>query len=373
VKKFRIGIDAVGAKHSGAMTILCAVVKAALRNPRIAKVYVFTSPRHMRDFSLECSGRCEEIQVLEAERGAFSRFLWHLRGLPAQASELDLDGLICLSGGGSGTAANNSILFIQQALPFSSEALATLDFMNRVRTVGIRIDMWLSSRRSRLVVVQSRTMKHWVCERLGLRRDKVVVVEPDAFLPSSPQAPPVELEEMRAAPLGRVLLYVGSAASYKNLAVLEPAMKLLREVVPDAVLFGTFPSPGVCSIERGIFGLPQLSQSVLREAYRLATVVVMPSLVETVGLPLLEATLEGAVVVAADRPYAHDICGDTAVYFDPHDAHELANSIASVLQDDSRRKALVERATVRLAARTAARPYDRMINLLFETTYAGHL
>src|SRR3989442_11549023 len=44
----------------------------------------------------------------------------------------------------------------------------------------------------------------------------------------------------------------------------------------------------------------------LREAYELATLVVLPSLAETVGLPMPEAMSVGTPVLAADRAYAHD-------------------------------------------------------------------
>jgi len=52
-------------------------------------------------------------------------------------------------------------------------------------------------------------------------------------------------------------------------------------------------------------GIGQLKTGSLRRVYELATVLVQPSLTETVGLPMLEAMSVGTPVLAADRPYAH--------------------------------------------------------------------
>jgi glycosyltransferase involved in cell wall biosynthesis len=90
----------------------------------------------------------------------------------------------------------------------------------------------------------------------------------------------------------------------------------------------------------------------------------MPSLVETVGLPMLEAASVGTAIVAADRLYAHDVCGDAALYFDPLDARDLAAKLGELLSNSQLRADLTVRGTNLVARRAGAKPYEKMIHLL---------
>jgi len=143
-------------------------------------------------------------------------------------------------------------------------------------------------------------------------------------------------------------------------------MAVLRRRLPDASLFATVPQEHPIVRADGVHHLPHLPPSTLREAYTLATALVMPSLVETVGLPMLEAASVGTPVVAADRPYARDVCGDAALYFDPLDPESLARQLALILCDETLRLRLAESGHKRAAARSAARPYERLVDLVVE-------
>lgn len=55
----------------------------------------------------------------------------------------------------------------------------------------------------------------------------------------------------------------------------------------------------------------------LLAAYRAADACLFPSLCESFGHPLVEAMALGKPVIAADRPYAREICGEHALYVDP--------------------------------------------------------
>jgi glycosyltransferase involved in cell wall biosynthesis len=90
----------------------------------------------------------------------------------------------------------------------------------------------------------------------------------------------------------------------------------------------------------------------------------MPSIVETVGLPMLEAAACGLPVVAADRPYARDVCAEAAAYFDPLDPKSLAATLETVIRSDALRARLRERGASLVAQRRRNRPYTRLIDLV---------
>ncbi len=67
--------------------------------------------------------------------------------------------------------------------------------------------------------------------------------------------------------------------------------------------------------------------------YRGARAVLLPSTIETFGHPVLEAMLAGAPVVASDIPAFRELAGEAALYFDPTDAEELAQTLDRVFEE----------------------------------------
>jgi glycosyltransferase involved in cell wall biosynthesis len=61
----------------------------------------------------------------------------------------------------------------------------------------------------------------------------------------------------------------------------------------------------------------QLGPASMIETYAKADALLFPSLEESYGLPLIEAMYLGLPIVCADRDYAHALCGEGAIYFDP--------------------------------------------------------
>ncbi len=64
--------------------------------------------------------------------------------------------------------------------------------------------------------------------------------------------------------------------------------------------------------------------------YNAAEILVMPSLYEGFGLPIVEAMACGTPVVAADVSAMPEAGGDAALLFPPHDSAALARALAAV-------------------------------------------
>ena len=121
----------------------------------------------------------------------------------------------------------------------------------------------------------------------------------DAWSAESPKLAPLRSDREKG-----VLLYVGLDLPHKNLRVVAQGLQRLPGGRRPR-WYVTLPESASICRDGAAVGVGKLNRAELHEAYRNASILVMPSLVETVGLPMLEALRMGVPVLAADRPYAH--------------------------------------------------------------------
>ncbi len=94
-----------------------------------------------------------------------------------------------------------------------------------------------------------------------------------------------------------------------------------------------------------------IEQQDLAAFYALADALLLPSLFESCGLPVLEAMASGCPVVTADRYGTKELAEGAAVLVDPEDVESIAGGIRRVLDDQDLRAALIR------AGRERSRPF----------------
>lgn len=357
-----LAVDAVGIKHSGGAVVLQEFLRVAIEHPRVRRLSVFTSPRALRDFNLPDGETVREYTMPHAEAPLARRVAWHERGVSRAAASVGADLLLCMTGMGNGHSVRH-VTFIQQSLPFCGEALALMPGQARVRYRIMRALMRRSAVASVRVVTQTPTMAAWVGHAFGLTQDRIswFMPVPRQLRPRGRIRPSSPLD---AVPPGGRVLYVGNDEKYKNVDVVIRGMARLRLTMPSAALFVTWPpSHHKCGLP-GVHGLGFLKPDALAAAYTAADVLVQPSLVETVGLTMNEAMSLGTPVLCADRPYAHDLCRDAALYFDPLSHEDFLRQAERILRDAEGRSWRITRGLELLAARTQEKPYEQMITSL---------
>lgn len=365
-----LAIDAVGQKQAGVASVLLEVLAAANESPRISKVSVLCSPRSLRTFDLPVSEKIAEFEEAIAET-AVLRYWWYERGLPARVRQIDADTLLCLHSAGLSPTGLTHTTFVQRPLMYPQEARQRVPWRHRYRLPLIRVAAGRSCRRAGRVLVQTPSMGRSVTELFGLDAGRVEVVLPaPRKLPLSARPEPV-LEIVRDTPPGRRLLFVGQLFSHKNVDTAIAALPLIREHLPDMRLFIAGPPTHGFATSDGVHYLGFIPDASLKEVYELATALIMPSLYETVGFPMLEAMSVGTSVIAADLPYAHEVCDGAALFFDPLDPAALAEKVRLLVQNADRRAELVDRGRAVVADRVAAKPYERMLNAAIDASGAG--
>jgi glycosyltransferase involved in cell wall biosynthesis len=137
-------------------------------------------------------------------------------------------------------------------------------------------------------------------------------------------------------------LCVGTLEPRKNLNVLIDAFELLWSEGEAVKLILIGRAGWLCEElllrirrhpERGnrLFWFDDVGDTDLALAYRQASTLIFPSIVEGFGLPLVEALSQGLPVIASDIPVFREIAGDHARFFPPHDAVALASTVRKQL------------------------------------------
>jgi glycosyltransferase involved in cell wall biosynthesis len=102
----------------------------------------------------------------------------------------------------------------------------------------------------------------------------------------------------------------------------------------------------------------------LARIFQQADLLVMPSLYESFGLPMLEAMACGTPVLASKLPALREIGGDAPLYFDPHDSEGLAERIRTVLTQGTLASDMRQRGLTRAAQFTWHRCAQHILEVM---------
>jgi glycosyltransferase involved in cell wall biosynthesis len=212
------------------------------------------------------------------------------------------------------------------------------------------------------------TASSWV--RADVEREFDLPAEKTAVIPAAPAlaAYPVPSTEELASIRDRLalpdafLLYPAATFRHKNHLRLVEAVARLRgeglrvEVVCSGIQTDDYKRVAAAvakqRLDDQIRFVGFVSPLELQALYRLARGVVLPTLFEGFGLPLVEAFLAGAPVACSAVTSLPEQAGDAALLFDPTSVDEIARSMQRLWEDADLRRALAERGRERVATLT---------------------
>lgn len=216
---------------------------------------------------------------------------------------------------------------------------------------------WAATRCPLLIAVSESTKADLV-ELYDVKPERVRVVPLGV---SGPQAEPAPAEHLVELGLnGTFVLQVGRVEARKNQLAALAAVERLDGVM--LAVAGPERDPAIAARLRASARcrvLGPVDQPTLELLYKQAGAVIVPSLYEGFGLPVLEAMRRGKVVVAAKASSLPEVGGEAALYFHQDaEPEQLAGVIETALQDKHLRTRIIRAARARAAKftweRTAA-------------------
>lgn len=221
-------------------------------------------------------------------------------------------------------------IYMHQPLPFVDTRFSMLKRSERniaFRQVVLGLIIRNSIRRAGVTFVQT----SWIADAVRRACPEARVVNVGYTTPEAPAALEVRSEETTG------FVYPASAAIYKDHATLHAGVRLWRETCSD-------PGPVLITLSRETFArvvgglsdaeadwyefVGNVSPAQLRDIYA-RSILVFPSYVETLGLPLYEAQTARCRIVAADTPPSREALERyrAAHFFVPKTPTDLARAL----------------------------------------------
>jgi len=196
-----------------------------------------------------------------------------------------------------------------------------------------------------LFAVQTHTMKARLADRWNLDFSRIEVV------PSSITPPPQELAWYPQTEGHPYVFYPAHADPHKNHVVLADMLGYLSRRDTNLrckVTIAEGESPGFArraaelSVSDRIDFLGRLPPNRVWELMAGALALVNPSKLESFPLTYQEAMHLGCPIVAADKDFSREACGEAAIYCDADDGERFGAAVMSLLESASRRNELSE-------------------------------
>jgi glycosyltransferase involved in cell wall biosynthesis len=207
----------------------------------------------------------------------------------------------------------------------------------------------------RAIISVSQFSKERIVRLTGVEPERVRVIGngvDDRFRPVGPEA--VQEARTHFDLLDPYILFVGSLEPRKNLKILLEAWRLGGFDGATLVIVGAsgpiFAKLQLDSLPKGVRLLGAVDDEMLPVLYSGAAGFIYPSIYEGFGLPPLEAMASGCPVAVSDIPPHREVCGETAIYFDPFIPEEVSASLDLLLRlNGASRASNVERGRCRAA------------------------
>ncbi len=229
----------------------------------------------------------------------------------------------------------------------TGEASTLPYYFYAIKLFGYRNIIKFSARRAKKIITVSHATEKEIIDHLNIPKEKIIV----AYEGVDKRIQNSEFRVQNNKIKNPYFLYVGNAYPHKNLVLMLEAFANAKGKMQSfnstqdknakLILVGKedyfYQKLKMYVRKKGLENLVLLRGEVtdteLSKFYKNALALVMPSLMEGFGLPIVEAMANKCLVLASDIPAHREIAQGAAVYFDPINVLDLSNKLRDIFND----------------------------------------
>lgn len=323
----RIIVNDIAASTGGAISVLLEFYRFLIQDENAKKIqWIFL----LSDNYINSTSNIE-VKVFPKKKFNWIYRLWFDNiKLKQLCEQFDADGVISLQNTISGSIRLPQLVYMHNVIPFQKEKtfsfLKKEEFLYAIYQHIIGRIIKRSVKRADLVVVQAEWLKVLVAEETKIDLNKILV---------NPISCEVNLNEplKESHIVNNSFFYPAFECIYKNQSIIRDACSILESKGIDANVYLTvLPKRDESSLIRSI---GRITHDEVMNKYS-ENILIFPSYVETVGLPLIEAMSKNTIILAADCQYAHETLSgyNNAYFFNPFSPAELSELMRKVIQGE---------------------------------------
>lgn len=302
----------IAAEHSGAATILDEFIEE-FRADKDTKYIVALSSIYYENTS-----NITFLNFEWAKKTLFHRIWFDRFYCKSLVKKYHPDKIVSLQNCTVGANNVKQEVYFQNALPLSQYRISFRKSKALWLYQNVIGRIWKHSlKKANTVIVQAEWVKHTLSKNWHISEERIVVKKPIVVMPdvSIPKTESLDL------------FYPANGSVYKNHLLLLKALLRLnteKQQKPSLILTGSLESLTYecqCMIKDNnlpVSFVGRLNKEQMAKYYS-RSILVFPSLIETVGLPLMEAALLDRPIMASDLPYAREVLSGygKCVFFNP--------------------------------------------------------
>lgn len=349
----KVLINAISAKMGGAKIVVISFIENIDEND--GNEYYFLICKNA--FNIE-KYKKKNTHIIYTDAGYYGfakRIWWYQVKLPLIIKKNRFDRMINLTNFGPLNSVCKEVSLIHNPRYISKEMWKTFDFKEKIKVFFEDILIRISLKGTDKLVVQTNYMKQGIINKFKYPATNIYII-PNVPAKINIDSIDYDLERKLNDFIGNEKNVVSNITLYvkhKNLERMLQAVKHIKDnnlctlklIITIEEHFNKDTENLIkmikdLNIEDYVFTVGTVNHENIHQILNKSKAFIFPSYAESLGIPFIEAIRFNIPVVAADLEFAHNVCGDAAVYFKYDDIKDMAEKIVKVVTDDKLLKKL---------------------------------
>lgn len=312
-----IVVNNPAAKEGGALTILEQFLKKIYSGKRKSLFYIFVSVDNLKKYEKE------NIKIIVLPKQSFKdRILWDNFGLKNFLKKSGIKPNLAISIQNTGLNLDKNIsqiLYYHQPLTLIEKKWKLSDKNERKYWLYKNIYPFFIKqhlKKVKKIIVQTNWVKDSFSKKFKYSKNNIFVNKPTINLPSIEEIKKIPKDKFRIFYPAAPLLYKNHKLIVESLGKIVKEKKDLEDKMECIFTFTENDSPIIAdyikqeNLESVIKLVGKIPYENVLEYYKSSDLIIFPSYIETLGLPLLEAKHFQLNILTIDLPYSREVIGN---------------------------------------------------------------